>query len=108
MEEEAEKNGYKATFSITVKDGKITESNYDNVNAEGKSKTEDEEYQKAMSEKTGTGPKEFIPALNEQFLEKQSAGDLEAVSGATHSSDSFMNYAQQLIQAAQAGDTTTD
>ena len=107
LEEEAEKNGYKATFSITVKDGKITESNYDNVNAEGKSKTEDEEYQKAMSEKTGTGPKEFIPALNEQFLEKQSAGDLEAVSGATHSADSFMNYAQQLIQAAQAGDTTT-
>jgi sex pheromone cAD1 len=107
LEEEAEKNGYKATFSITVKDGKITESNYDNVNAEGKSKTEDEEYQKAMSEKAGTGPKEFIPALNEQFLEKQSAGDLEAVSGATHSSDSFMNYAQQLIQAAQAGDTTT-
>ena len=108
LEEEAEKNGYKATFSITVKDGKITESNYDNVNAEGKSKTEDEEYQKAMSEKTGTGPTEFIPALNEQFLEKQSAGDLEAVSGATHSADSFMNYAQQLIQAAQAGDTTTD
>jgi sex pheromone cAD1 len=106
LEEEAEKNGYKATFSITVKDGKITESNYDNVNAEGKSKTEDEEYQKAMSEKTGTGPAEFIPALNEQFLEKQSAGDMEAVTGATHSADSFMNYAQQLIQAAQAGDTT--
>ena len=70
-------------------------------------KTEDEEYQKAMSEKTGTGPAEFIPALNEQFLEKQSAGDMEAVTGATHSADSFMNYAQQLIQAAQAGDTTT-
>lgn len=106
LEEETEKNGYKATFSITVKDGKITESNYDNVNAAGESKANDEEYQKTMSEKTGTGPKEFIPALNDQLLEKQDPSQIEVVSGATHSTHSFQNYAQQLVQAAQAGDTT--
>ena len=30
---------------------------------------------------------------------------MEVVTGATHSSESFQNYAQQLIQAAQAGNT---
>ncbi|WP_428910998.1 extracellular electron transfer flavoprotein PplA [Niallia sp. Krafla_26] len=106
LTEKEYKNGYKVNFEIKVKDGKIIESNYDNVNEEGKSKMEDDEYQKNMSEKTGTGPKEFIPAFNEQLLEKQNAGDLEVVTGATHSFDSFMNYTQQLIQAAQKGDTT--
>ena len=40
LEEKNEKNGYRAVFEMTVKDGKITESKYDNINADGKSKTE--------------------------------------------------------------------
>ncbi|WP_071394297.1 extracellular electron transfer flavoprotein PplA [Bacillus tuaregi] len=100
-------HGYKVNFEMTVKGGKITESNYNYVNEEGKLKTDDAEYQKNMSDKTGVGPIEFVPALNDQLLEKQNAGDIEVVTGATHSSDDFMNYAQQLIQAAQKGDTTT-
>ena len=38
---------------MTVKDGKIAESNYNYVNAAGKLKTDDDEYQKTMSEKNG-------------------------------------------------------
>ena len=43
LEEKNENNGYRAVFTMVVKDGKITESKYDNINAEGKSKTEDAE-----------------------------------------------------------------
>lgn len=105
LEEKNESNGYRAVFSMTVEGGKITDSNYDNVNAAGDSKTKDTEYQDKMKEVTNIGPAEFIPQLNEAFLAAQSASGVEVVTGASHSTVSFKNYAQQLIQAAQAGNT---
>ncbi|MEI5990532.1 pheromone cAD1 lipoprotein [Enterococcus termitis] len=107
LEEKNESNGYRATFEMTVKDGKITESKYDNINADGKSKADDKDYNKNMKDKSGVGPDEYIKELNESFIKAQSADGVEVVTGATHSSESFQNYAQQLIQAAQAGDTKT-
>ena len=107
LEEKNEKNGYRAVFEMTVKDGKITESKYDNINADGKSKTEDPKYEESMKAKSGVGPKEYIKQLNDSFVKAQSASGVEVVTGATHSSESFQNYAQQLIQAAQAGNTDT-
>ena len=107
LEEKNEKNGYRAVFEMTVKDGKITESKYDNINADGKSKTEDTKYEESMKAKSGVGPKEYIKQLNDSFVKAQSASGVEVVTGATHSSESFQNDAQQLIQAAQAGNTDT-
>lgn len=107
LEEKNEKKGYRAVFEMTVKDGKITESKYDNINADGKSKTEDTKYEESMKAKSGVGPKEYIKQLNDSFVKAQSASGVEVVTGATHSSESFQNYAQQLIQAAQAGNTDT-
>ena len=107
LEEKNEKNGYRAVFEMTVKDGKITESKYDNINADGKSKTEDTKYEESMKAKSGVGPKEYIKQLNDSFVKAQCASGVEVVTGATHSSESFQNYAQQLIQAAQAGNTDT-
>ena len=107
LEEKNEKNGYRAVLEMTVKDGKITESKYDNINADGKSKTEDTKYEESMKAKSGVGPKEYIKQLNDSFVKAQSASGVEVVTGATHSSESFQNYAQQLIQAAQAGNTDT-
>lgn len=107
LEEKNYNNGYRVVFSMEVKDGKIVESNYDNVNEEGKSKVEDADYNKNMQDKVGMSPEEYIPKLNEEFLAAQSADGVDVVTGATHSSHSFQNYAQQLVQAAQAGDTET-
>ncbi|HAP2969246.1 TPA: FMN-binding protein [Enterococcus faecalis] len=107
LEEKNEKNGYRAVFEMTVKDSKITESKYDNINADNKSKTEDTKYEESMKAKSGVGPKEYIKQLNDSFVKAQSASGVEVVTGATHSSESFQNYAQQLIQAAQAGNTDT-
>ena len=98
--------GWRNVFKITVKDGKITESNYDNLNEDGASKVDDEEYHKMMAEKSGVGPQDFIPALNEDLVAKQTPGDVEVVTGATHSTHTFVLYAQQLVNAAQKGDTT--
>ncbi|MHC5228033.1 extracellular electron transfer flavoprotein PplA [Enterococcus sp. LJL99] len=107
LEEKNESNGYRAVFEMTVKDGKITKSDYDYINADGKSKKDDADYNKSMKEKSGTSPDMYIPELNEAFLKSQTADGVEVVTGATHSSHAFQNYAQQLIQAAQMGDTDT-
>ena len=111
LKEKNDSNGYHTTFSMTVKDGKVTESNYDNVNADGKSKKDDTEYESKMKDVTGVGPKEYIETLNKEFVkamgeEDGSPAGVEVVTGATHSTHSFINYAQQLVNAAEKGDTT--
>lgn len=107
LEEKNYSNDYRSVFTMTVKDGKISESDFDYVDKDGNSKQDDEEYNKNMKEKSGTDPQTYIPELNEAFVKAQSASGVEVVTGATHSSESFQNYAQQLIQAAQAGNTDT-
>ncbi|MFC5463396.1 extracellular electron transfer flavoprotein PplA [Lederbergia graminis] len=99
--------GWKASMEIVVENGKIIESDYNYENADGILKTEDEGYQKLMEEKVGIGPQQYIPKLNNSLVSTQNADSVDIVSGATHSAETFKNYAQQLIQAAQAGDSAT-
>lgn len=106
LEEKNYSHGYRTVFTIEVKDGKIVKSDFNSVNEEGKSKVDDADYNKNMKAKSGTDPKTYIPKLNEELVKDQNA-QVAVVTGATHSSDDFQNYAQQLIQAAQAGDTKT-
>lgn len=105
LEETNYSNDYRVVFSIVVKDGKIAESKYDNLNEAGESKKENAEYNKMMLEKAGIAPEEFIPAFNEALVAAQTPTGIEVISGATHSFRAFQNYAQQLIQAAQVGNT---
>ncbi len=105
LKELNDNNGYHANFSIIVKDGKISESNFDYLNADGKSKKDDADYNKNMKAKSGISPKEYIEKFNEELVSTQNPSNIEVVTGATHSFHSFQNYAQQLIQAAQSGDT---
>lgn len=106
-ETDLDENGWKVFMEITVEDGKIVSSNYNYENADGELKTDDESYQEMMKDKTGVGPQEFVKQLNDNLVATQDAQLVDIVTGATHSSEAFLNYAQQLIQAAQSGDTET-
>jgi len=105
LEEKNYSHGYRVVFTMTVKDGKISKSGYDYVDKNGKSKTKDANYEKSMKAKTGVGPAEYIPKLNDALVKKQNAAQVDVVSGATESSQTFVLYADQLINAAQAGNT---
>ncbi|AQY49884.1 lipoprotein [Listeria weihenstephanensis FSL R9-0317] len=107
QEKNFDDKGWKGFMTIKVDGNKITESDYNYKNKDGDLKTDDADYEKNMKAKVGTGPQEYIPALNKSLVSKQSAADVEVVTGATHSSDSFINYSNQLIQAAQRADTAT-
>lgn len=108
LEEKNYDHGYKVKLSMTVKNGKIIDTTYDQVNKDNKSKTKDASYEKQMKKVTKTGPKEYIPELAKEFKDNgANVGAIQVVSGATESSNTLKNYANQLIQAAQAGDTKT-
>ena len=77
------------------------------MNEDGLNKLEDDNYQETMTNVSGTGPQDFIPGLEEALVEAQDPSDVEVISGATGTSDKFKEYAQQLVDAAEEGSTTT-
>ncbi|MBD3948673.1 FMN-binding protein [Tuanshanicoccus lijuaniae] len=107
LESNADERGWAHSFTIVVKDGKVTESKYDMVDKDGKLKSENEEYNKAMKDKTGSSFAEAVEAYNKGLVEKQNVSDVEAVSGATSTHDSFVEYAKLLLEAAAKGETET-
>lgn len=101
----ADQRGWHVEFTITVEGGKITKSDFDNLNDKGERKSADAAYEKSMKDKVGTGPAEYFKAYNEGLVAKQNPKDVEVVTGATHAHTSFVEYANKLIEAAKKGDT---
>jgi len=100
-------SGWQEALEMTVEGGEITGANFESVDEDGNNKIDDEEYQETMTEASDVGPQEFIPALEESLVENQNPEDVEAVSGATGTSEKFQDYASQLTEAAQEGNTET-
>lgn len=99
--------GWKDSLEIVVDGGEITDATWTSVDEEGNVKLEDDDYQEAMSGVTGVGPQDFTPALEEALVDAQNPADVEVVTGATSTSEKFVDYAQQLVDAAEAGNTET-
>lgn len=100
-----DQRGWKMTHTITVKDGKITESKFDYVNKDGKLKSADETYNKNMKDKSGVSSKEATDKLNAQLVATQDVAKVETVTGATNSSKGFKQSAELLVKAAAEGKT---
>ena len=103
-------NGYRVKVSMTVKNGKVTDTSYDNVDKGGKSKAKDAKYEAQMKKysQAKIGPKEYIPQLQKSFAANgANSSAIQVVTGATSSSNTLKNYVNQLTQAAQKGDTAT-
>ena len=101
----ADDHGYKAKLSITVSDGKITEANYNEFNAETNAlKREDKDYNEKMKGVSGVGPEEFEPQLEKSLIDKQSS-EIDVVTGATSSSEQFKKLAAEVLKNAEEGKT---
>lgn len=99
--------GWKEALDIVVADGEITSANWESVNEEGVNKIDDDGYQEAMTNAVDLGPQDFIPALQEDLEGETDAADVEIITGATHTAEKFKDYASQLIDAAEEGNTET-
>lgn len=106
-DENFSENGWKEALEMTVTDGEITDAYWESINEDGDNKIEDEEYQETMTNVSGLGPQDFIPALEEDLVAKQDPADVEIISGATGTAEKFQDYAKQLVDAAEEGNTET-
>ena len=99
--------GWKESLEIVVAGGEITDATFTSLDEMGNSKIDSDEYQEAMSNVVEVGPQEFIPTLEESLVDVQNPADVEVVTGATSTSEKFKDYADQLVAAAEEGNTDT-
>ncbi|HFR3342460.1 TPA: FMN-binding protein [Streptococcus suis] len=99
--------GYKIVHTLTVKDGKITESKFDYEAEDGSLKSTNEEYNKNMKDKAGVSAGEAIEQLNAALVDTQDISAVEVVSGATNTSEDFKKSTEALLAAAAEGNTET-
>ena len=97
---EADERGYVSSIEIEVKDGKIAKVKYDEANDKG-SKLADADYNAMMKEKSGSNPEEAFPALEKALVEKQDVAAVDAVTGATHTSESFKTLTEKALAEAK-------
>ena len=95
--------GWKEYVLIYVSNGKIITVEYDAFNSTGFVKSWDLNYMRKMNEAIGTYPNEFSRIYMQSLISRQSAKDVDAVSGATHSHDSFQKLAEAAIESSKAG-----
>lgn len=97
---EADERGYVSSIEIEVKDGKISNVKYDEAK-DGASKLDDAAYNEQMKEVKKTNPIEAFPQLEKALIEKQDVAAVDAVTGATTSSDSFKALAEKALADAK-------
>ena len=98
---EKDDKGNTASIEIEVKDGKIATVKYDEVAEDGTSKLDNEGYNTKMKEAAGTNPIEAFPALEVALVEKQDVAAVDAVTGATSTSNNFKTLAEKALAEAK-------
>ena len=108
-----ESHGYKDYVEITVTGGKIDTVVYDAVTADGKKKTDDEDYKKSMMEGNKnaslpeTYPADYMKKLSQSLVEQQEVEKVDVVAGATTSSNDFKTLVSALKNNMKSGKTQT-
>lgn len=98
--------GWKEFVTICVMDNRIVSVEYNAKNASGFIKSWDIAYMRNMNPVSGTYPNKYTRSYAAQLLEKQDAGDLDAISGATSSGNNFFKLAAAVLDRAEKGDTS--
>lgn len=105
--EDFDSHGYKAQLELTISDSEITDVKFDEVNKDGKFKSQDVEYKTKMEGSSGTYPEKAYAELEKRLIDKQSA-KVDAITGATSSSESFIELVKYALdEMASDGKTTS-
>ena len=92
---EPDERGWFGEIEIVIKDGKITEVNYEERNQEGNRKGADYPYP--------LGP-ESHDDYEQRLVDSQNPDEVEAISGATQTRDRFVEAAKEALRKAEEGD----
>lgn len=93
--------GWMGQVTIEVKDGKIATVDFDYVNKDKKLKSEDQGYIKAMEDKTKVNLAKAMVELEGSLVSKQDPAAVDAVSGATATSNDFKALAAKALESAK-------
>lgn len=96
--------GWKPQQNLTVTDGKITDIQFDYVNADNNFMSQDTEYNMQMKQAQGKTAIETINTLEESFL-KAPDREVDTISGATQMSNDFKTSLAVVKEAASRGDS---
>ena len=99
-------HGWKEYITILVKGGSIISVEYNAENASGFIKSWDNAYMQNMLHSNGTYPNEYTRYYAGEFLEKQGKEEIDALSGATSSYDSFQMLEAAVLEQARKGDSS--
>ena len=97
--------GWKEYITIMVRGGSIVSVEYNAENASGFIKSWDNAYMQTMLHSNGTYPNQYTREYAGQLLEKQEAGEIDALSGASSSCGSFQKLAAAVLEQAKKGDS---
>lgn len=100
-ESDFDDKGYKGSIEIVVKDGKITEVDYDELDEDGAKKSVDEDYAEAMEGVSGTKPAQAYEDLESSLVKSQDPDKVDAVTGATGTSELFKELAKKALEDAK-------
>ena len=99
-------NGWYEYLTIYVNDNTIVSVEYNAKNSSGFIKSWDMDYMRVMESTDGTYPNEYTRMYANQLIQSQDAEDIDAISGATHSNNTFIELAKAVLKKAKAGDKT--
>ncbi len=100
--------GWFPHLRLTYLGDEITEVYFDYVNGDSEKKSQSEEYNSTMQEKTGTSAELAMLDLRDQLLSKQNVEDIQIVAGATQTSKEFVEMAYTAIDNYQNGNTSAN
>lgn len=98
--------GYKDYLVVTISGGAITDLVFSSRAEDGSSIMDDEKYKTQMEAVTDTFPQKYAKDLVNQLLQSGDINQVQAVAGATYSSNSFKALFTALEKNMQTGDTT--
>lgn len=94
-------HGWKGQIAIAVKDGKISSVDFDYVDKDNKLKSEDQGYIKAMEDATKINLAKAMEELESSLVSAQDLAAVNAVSGATSTSNDFKSLAENALKSAK-------
>ena len=95
--------GWRDTLTVTYKDGKVSDLDFDSFDADGNRKSE----ATAEAYPMDPAPSAWMPQLEENLKATTDPDKVAAVAGATNSSNNAKLLYKAVIEKANAGDTTT-
>lgn len=98
VESDFDERGWKQVLEVTFDGDKIVDAKFDYINKDGQLKSEDEEYNQNMKEKSGVSAAEAVVQLAEDLVAKQDPDAVDVVTGATGTSEGFKELAKQAVE----------